>query len=74
MMIALCVNFTLLFSQNIFSSDDYQKNDKIIYKYIKEKYSKKKNVSLDCKLQKIDETRNYLIEEIKHNDVMSEKQ
>ena len=29
--------------------------------------------SLEFKLKKIDETRNYLLEEIKHNDVISEK-
>ena len=29
--------------------------------------------SLEFRLRKIDETRNYLLEEIKHNDLMSEK-
>ena len=29
--------------------------------------------SLEFRLKKIDETRNYLIEEIKHNHLMSEK-
>ena len=29
--------------------------------------------SLEFKKKKIDETRNYLIEDIKHNDLMSEK-
>ena len=29
--------------------------------------------SLELRLKKIDETRNYLKEEIKHNDLMSEK-
>ena len=29
--------------------------------------------SLEFRLKKIDEIRNYLIEEIKHNDLMSEK-
>ena len=29
--------------------------------------------SLEFRLKKIDETRNYLIEDIKHNDLMSEK-
>ena len=32
----------------------------------------KENESLDFRL-KIDETRNYLLDEIKHNDLMSEK-
>ena len=30
-------------------------------------------VSLECRLRKIDETRNYLLDEIKHNNLMSEK-
>ena len=29
--------------------------------------------SLECRLRKIDKTRNYLLEEIKHNDLISEK-
>ena len=29
--------------------------------------------SLEFRLRKIDETRNYLLEEIKHNDLMSER-
>ena len=29
--------------------------------------------SLKFRLRKIDETRNYLLDEIKHNDLMSEK-
>ena len=29
--------------------------------------------SLKFRLKKIDETRNYLLDEIKHNDLMSEK-
>ena len=30
-------------------------------------------ISLEFRLRKIDETRNYLLDEIKHNDLMSEK-
>ena len=33
----------------------------------------KENVSLDFRLKKIDETRNYLLDEIKHNNLTSEK-
>ena len=33
----------------------------------------KEKVSLDFRLQKIDETRNSNLEEIKHNDLMNEK-
>ena len=29
--------------------------------------------SLELRLRKIDETRKYLLEEVKHNDLMSEK-
>ena len=30
--------------------------------------------SLDFRLQKIDETKNYLLEEVKHNEILSKKQ
>ena len=33
----------------------------------------KENISLEYRIKNIDETRNYLLEEIKHNDLMSEK-
>ena len=59
---------TLSDYNNLFSKEsDYQKKVNIIYKYLKEKYGEK-NASLDFSLKKIDETRNYLLEEIKHND------
>ena len=61
---------TLLDYTNLFSLNDYKKNDKIISKYFKGKYEE---ASLDFRLRKIDETRNYLLDEIKHNDLMSEK-
>ena len=57
---------TLLDYTNLFSLIDYKNNGKIIYKYFKDKYVK-------SWIAKIDETRNYLIEDIKHNDLMSEK-
>ena len=59
---------TLLNYANVFSPNDYKKNDKIIYKYFKEKYG---NPWLSIK--KADETRNYLLEEIKDDDLMSKK-
>ena len=40
--------------------------------YFKEKF-RKRNVSLDLRLKKIDEIRNNFSEEVKHNDLMSEK-
>ena len=45
-----------------------KKNDKIINKYFKDKYVKSR-----VYIKKIDETRNYLLEEIKLNDLMSKK-
>ena len=59
---------TLLGYTNLFSPNDYKKNDKIIYKHFKVKYGR----SIQLRLRKIDETRNYLSDEIKH-DLMSEK-
>ena len=37
---------TLLDYTNLFSSNDYKKNDKVIYKYFKDKYGKRK-----CKMK-----------------------
>ena len=45
---------------NLFSPNDYQKNDKIIHKCFKDKY----DISLDFRFKK-DETRNKFIEEMK---------
>ena len=58
---------TLFDFTNLFSSNDYKKNNKIIYKCFKDKYSKPL-----LKIKKIDETRNFLLEEVKHNELMSE--
>ena len=58
----------LLDYTNLFYPNDYKKNDKIIYQYFKDKY-----VSLEFRLKKIDETRNYLLEEINLYDLMREK-
>ena len=43
------------------------KNDKIIYNHLKDKYAKSR-----VWIKKIDETRNYLLDEIKHNNVIRE--
>ena len=56
---------------NLFSLNDYKKNDKIIYKYFKDKYVEE--ASLEFRVSKIDETRNYLLDEIKLNELTSEK-
>ena len=53
---------------NLFSPTEYKKNDKIIYKYFQDRYAKS-----SVQIKKIDKTRNYLLEEIKHNDLTSEK-
>ena len=45
---------------NLFSPNDCKKNGEIIFKYFKDKYVKSQIYT-----EKIDETRNYLIEETK---------
>ena len=51
---------------NLLSPNNYKKNYKIIHK---RQTWQKKNASLDL----TDETRNYLLEEIKHNELMSKE-
>ena len=62
---------TLLDYTNLFSPDDYQKNDRIIYKYLKVRYVKRKRKPWIFTI-KIDKTRNYVLEEIKHKGLISE--
>ena len=62
---------TLLNYTNLFTPNDYKKNDKIIYNYLKTNIVQK--ASLEFRLKKINETRNYLFDEIKHSDSMSRK-
>ena len=57
----------LLDYTNLFSPNDYKKNDKIIHKYFKEKYGRR----LEFRIRKIDETINYLLDKIKLHDLMS---
>ena len=59
---------TLLHYTNLFSPNGYEKNSKIIYKYFKEKYVKSQVYT-----EKKDETMIYLLDELKHNDLMSGK-
>ena len=54
---------TLLDHTNLFFSNDYKNNDKIIQKY---------SITLKFRLRRIDETRNYFLEEIKHSDLVSQ--
>ena len=53
---------------NLLSPNDYKNNEKITYKFLRVHMS-----NLEFRLKKIDESRNYLLEERKHNDLMSEK-
>ena len=73
-MIRSCVDFTVSLSfmvtgktlldySNLFSLNDYKMNDKVIYNYFTNIAIE--NASLDFRLKTIDETRNYLLEEIK---------
>ena len=74
-----CIAFTeyvlagksLLDYTNLFSPNDYKKNHKIIYQYFKDKYGRRSKS--EFKSRKIDETRNYFLDQMKHNDLMSEK-
>ena len=51
---------------------EQQTNDKINIINLK-KNKVKENIILDFRLKQIDETRNFPLEEIKHNDLMNEK-
>ena len=66
---------TLLDYINFFFPNDYRNNGKIIYKQFKDKYDKKRRKpSLQqIKKKKIDKTRNYILKEKKHNELMGEK-
>ena len=68
----LYVDFIISLSQNIcFVENIFLKHDKTIYKYFKDKYRRRINSQVQIK-KKI-ETRNYLLDEINHNDIMSER-
>ena len=56
---------------NLFSLNDYKRNDRIISKCLQ--INMVEEASLEFRLRNIDETRNYLLDEIKHNDLISEK-
>ena len=63
---------TLLDDASLFFHNDCQKNKKIIYKYFKDKYGKIKRKHW-LQTEKIDETRNYFLDEIKQNELKNEK-
>ena len=58
----------LLDYTSLYSSNDYKKNDKIICKFLKTNMMEE--ASLEFRLTKIHQV-NYLLDEIKHNDLMS---
>ena len=64
---------TLLDYTNLLRPNDYKKNYNIIYKHFKYKYVRRSKSSLEFRLKKIDKMINCLLDEIKHNDLMSEK-
>ena len=61
---------TLLDYTNLISPNDYKKKDKISVLDIS--VLRANTSSLEYRLKKIDETRNYYSEEIKHNNLISE--
>ena len=61
----------LLDYTNLFSLNDYKRNDRIISKCLQ--INMVEGASLEFRLRNIDETRNYLLDEIKHNDLINEK-
>ena len=50
---------------NLFSPNDYKMKDKIIYKYFKDKYARRRKF----RVQKIGEIINYLLDEINHESI-----
>ena len=57
---------------NLFSPNDYKKNDKIKHISVL-KINMAEEASLEFRLRKFDETKDYLLEEIKDNNLMREK-
>ena len=58
----------LLDYTNLYSRKDYKKNDKIIYKYFKDKYEKPQ-----VEMKKTRWNKKLSLKKIKHNDLMGEK-
>ena len=63
---------TLLDYSNIFSPNDYQKNDKIIYNYFQDQYGKRKRKPW-LLTKKMNGTRKYLLHQIRYNKLMKKK-
>ena len=66
----LLCHFRRIYACRKISPSNYKKNEKIIYKFYKDKLAEQ--ASLEFKLRKIHQTRNYLFDEIKHKDLISE--
>ena len=62
---------TLLDYTHLFSLNYCKKNGKIIYKFLKTNMVEEPN--LEFKWKRTDDTRNYILDEIQHNDLMCEK-
>ena len=56
---------------NLLSPNDHKNNNKIIYNFLK--IYMVEDASFEFILREIDDTRNFLLDEIKHSDLMSEK-
>ena len=62
---------TLLDYTSLLSANDYKKNDDGLFNYFKDNMVEE--ASIGFRLRKTEETRTYLLEEIEHNDLISEK-
>ena len=62
---------TLLDYTNLFSANDHENNAKTILIILN--INMVKEASFEFRLRKIDETRNYFLDETKHNDLICEK-
>ena len=61
----------LLDYTNLFSGNDYKKNAEVLFNYFKDNMLEE--ASIRFRLRKTDETRVFLLEEIEHNDLITEK-
>ena len=61
---------TLLDNTNLFSPNNYKNNGQTDYKYFKDKYDKKRGKPR-IQTKKLEETKIYPLEKIKHNNLMS---
>ena len=58
---------TLLDNTNLFSPTDYKTNDKMIFKYFKDKYVKAQ-IWLE-RLEKVDKAKNHILKEMRNNEL-----